>query len=235
MTMDSEFIITDNLCRYYGRGDNQIHAVDHVDLTVARGEFLAVVGSSGSGKSTLLNLLAGLDTPTAGAVRVAGFDLGKLSRRELSRYRACQVGMIFQTFNLLSHHTALKNVEIALYFQDVAPADRRRRAEEMLVQVGLGDRLNHRPTDMSGGEQQRVAIARALVKKPEVIFADEPTGNLDLENSRQIAALLSDLNRQGLTVIMVTHALDLAQSISHRVVKMYYGKLVEELPAEVVP
>lgn len=226
--MDSEFITAENLCRYYGRGPNEIHAVDCVDLTVAHGEFLAVVGSSGSGKSTLLNLLAGLDTPTSGTIRVAGLDLGNLSRRELSRYRACQVGMIFQTFNLLRHHTALKNVEIALYFQEVTPTERRRRAEEILVQVGLGDRLHHRPTDMSGGEQQRVAIARALVKKPEVIFADEPTGNLDLENSRQIAALLADLNQQGLTVIMVTHALDLAQSVSHRVVKMYYGKLLQD-------
>lgn len=233
--MNDSYIQTAELCRYYRRGPQEIRAVDQVSLAVTRGEFLAVVGASGSGKSTLLNLLAGLDTPTAGRIHIGGLELGSLSRRELARYRAQQVGMVFQTFNLLAHHSALKNVEIALYFQEVAARERRRRAAEILERVGLADRLTHKPSDMSGGEQQRVAIARALVKQPEVIFADEPTGNLDLDNSRQIAELLQELNRQGLTVIMVTHALEMANAIAHRVVRMYYGKLVGEAESGVIP
>ncbi len=232
--MNDSYIQTEALCRFYRRGPQEIRAVDQVSLAVTRGEFLAVVGASGSGKSTLLNLLAGLDTPTAGQIHIGGLELGSLGRRELARYRAQQVGMVFQTFNLLAHHSALRNVEIALYFQEVPARERRRRAAEILERVGLADRLTHKPSDMSGGEQQRVAIARALVKQPEVIFADEPTGNLDLDNSRQIAALLQELNRQGLTVIMVTHAREMANAIAHRVVKMYYGKLVGEAESGVL-
>ena len=186
----SSWIRTTDLCRYYKRVRHEVRAVDRVTLSIEKGEFVGVVGSSGSGKSTLLNLLAGLDTPTGGFIEVGGDRLDKLSSRELSVYRATKVGMIFQSFNLLSNHSALRNVEMALYFNGTPRRDRKKQATAMLERLGLGDRVTHRPVDLSGGEQQRVAIARALVKQPEIIFADEPTGNLDEENSRAIAKLL---------------------------------------------
>ncbi len=227
--MAEPWIVTKELCRYYQRGPQEIRAVDSVTLSIGRGEFVGIVGSSGSGKSTILNLLAGLDTPTAGTIKVGNTELHLLSRSELSVYRARRVGMIFQTFNLLSHHTALRNVEVALYFNDTPRAERHRRAADILGQLGMGDRLEHRPAALSGGEQQRVAIARALVKRPEVIFADEPTGNLDYENAGQIAELLTQLNNDGLTIVMVSHDLELARSICHRIVRMHYGRIVEDL------
>ena len=228
MAMSESWIVTSGLCRYYQRGPQEIRAVDNVDLNIARGEFVGIVGSSGSGKSTLLNLLAGLDTPSSGKIEIGSIALSSLSRSELAGYRARRVGMIFQTFNLLAHHTALRNVEVALYFNDTPHSERRPRAVEILNRLGMGDRLDHRPASLSGGEQQRVAIARALVKRPEVIFADEPTGNLDYENARQIAELLTDFNKEGLTVVMVSHDLELARSICTRIVKMHYGRVVED-------
>ncbi len=225
--MTDTFIQTSRLCRYYRRGPHEVKAVDLVDLTVSRGEFVAVVGASGSGKSTILSLLAGLDTPTSGKIEVDHIALDSLTRRELSAYRAHRVGMVFQSFNLISHHTALRNVELALFFNGVPRRERRRRAEAMLDRLGLSDRLDHRPADLSGGEQQRVAMARALVKNPEVLFADEPTGNLDRENMLQISSLLTELNASGLTVVMVTHDTTLAERSAHRIVHMDYGRIVE--------
>ena len=201
--------------------------MDDVSLEVKKGEFLGIVGASGSGKSTILNLMAGLDTPTSGHIEVDGAVLGALSRRELATYRARRVGMVFQAFNLIAHQTALRNVELALYFNDTPARERRHRATEILQQLGLGDRLDHRPADMSGGEQQRVAIARALVKKPEILFADEPTGNLDQANTLQIGDLLARLNDQGLTVVLATHDLNMARRYVHRTVRMDYGRLLE--------
>ncbi len=226
--MTEPWIVTNELCRYYQRGPQQIRAVDGVSLNIGRGEFVGIVGSSGSGKSTLLNMLAGLDTPTAGNITIGATVLSAASRKDLAAYRAHRVGMIFQTFNLLPHHTALRNVEVALYFNDTPRHERHRRAAEILSSLGMGDRLEHRPSALSGGEQQRVAIARALVKRPEVIFADEPTGNLDYENARQISALLTNLNDEGLTVVMVSHDLELARSICGRIIKMHYGRVVED-------
>ncbi|MEW6411200.1 MAG: ABC transporter ATP-binding protein [Candidatus Zixiibacteriota bacterium] len=223
--MQNNWLETVDLCRYYRRGTHEVRAVDRVNFHVKKGEFVAVVGSSGSGKSTLLSLLAGLDTPTSGCVEVDGTSLESLSRRELAAYRAHRVGMVFQSFNLIAHHTALRNVELALYFNDTPAKERRIRSTEILEKLGLGDRLDHRPADLSGGEQQRVALARALVKNPEILFADEPTGNLDLENTRQIANLISDLNKQGLTIVMATHDIDMAQKVVHRTVRMTYGKM----------
>lgn len=205
-----------------------VRALDGVTLTVNRGEFLSIVGSSGSGKTTLLNLMAGLDTPTSGSVMLDSSSLTSLSRRQLASYRARKTGMIFQSFNLISHYTALQNVETALYFNSTTPADRRRMASAMLDQLGLSDRKDHRPADLSGGEQQRVAVARAIVKRPEILFADEPTGNLDFENSTQIASLLTSLNREGLTIVMVTHNMEMAQSCSHRTIRMHYGRVVTD-------
>jgi putative ABC transport system ATP-binding protein len=225
--MNSElWLHTLDLCRYYKRGPQQVRALDGVTLDLNRGEFLGIVGSSGSGKSTLLNLLAGLDTPTSGSVTIDGVPLTSMTRRQLSAYRAHKVGMIFQSFNLISHYTALQNVETALLFNKTSAKERRRLASEALEHLGLADRLTHKPSDLSGGEQQRVAVARAIVKKPEILFADEPTGNLDYDNAQQIAALLTALNKEGLTIVMVTHNLEMAQECAHRTIKMQYGKII---------
>jgi ABC-type lipoprotein export system ATPase subunit len=226
--METSWITTSSLCRYYRRGRNEVRAVDRVNLHVRRGEFVAVVGASGSGKSTLLNLLAGLDTPTSGYIEVGSQRLDRLSRRDLAAYRAGSVGMIFQSFNLLPHQTALKNVEMALYFTDTPARRRRGLSRDMLERLGLADRVDHRPADLSGGEQQRVAIARALVKHPEILFADEPTGNLDQDNSVSMVALLTELNREGLTVLMVTHDVETAGRAAGRVVRMHYGEIEDD-------
>ncbi|HMD13788.1 MAG TPA: ABC transporter ATP-binding protein [Bacteroidota bacterium] len=222
----TSWLRTVDLCRFYKRGRHEIHALDSISLGVEKGEFLGVVGSSGSGKSTLLNLLAGLDTPTSGFVEFNGAVLSSLSRKKLASYRAHSVGMIFQSFNLVPHYTALQNVETALLFNGTQPKDRRKLAEEILEFLGLADRISHKPSDLSGGEQQRVAVARAIVKKPEILFADEPTGNLDFENSQNIAQLLMRLNSAGLTIIMVTHNLEMASECSDRTIRMQYGKVV---------
>ncbi len=219
-------IRAERLSRHYVRPRQTVRAVDNVDLALRRGEFLAVVGASGSGKSTLLCLLAGLDSPTSGHVVVSGRRLGDLSRRARSEYRARQVGVIFQQFHLLPHHSALRNVEMALHFNGTPHRERRGRARVALERLGLGDRLDHRPIDLSGGEQQRVAIARALVKNPLVLFADEPTGNLDRENSEAILGTLSALHRDGMTVMLVTHDLDAAARVADRIVRMDYGSIV---------
>lgn len=228
--MDPEFIKTVNLSRYYRRGPQEVHAVDDVSIDIHKGEFVGVVGASGSGKSTILNLLAGLDTPTSGRIEFDGVALSSLSRRELSEYRARRVGMVFQSFNLISHQSALQNVETALFFTDVPRRERKDRAAKILERLGLADRLDHRPADLSGGEQQRVAIARALVKEPDILFADEPTGNLDQDNTDQIAALLKNLNAKGLTIIMATHDLELAGKSTDRIVRMHYGRIVDGTP-----
>jgi putative ABC transport system ATP-binding protein len=222
------WITTTDLRRYYKRGPQEVRAVDGVSVEIERGELIALVGASGSGKSTLLNLLAGLDRPTAGHIEVAGRRLDRLSRSELARYRASRVGIVFQSFNLLSHHTALRNVEMALYFDGTPRRRRREKAREILGRLGLEGRLGHKPADLSGGEQQRVAVARALVKAPEVLFADEPTGNLDEENARAIMDLLVGLNGEGLTVIMVTHDVETAERTAKRVLRMHYGRIVDE-------
>jgi len=224
-------IRTTEVCRHYTRGPQVIKAVDTVSVAIAEREFVAVVGSSGSGKSTLLNLLAGLDSPTAGTIEFKGTTLNTLSRRSLSQYRAKSVGIMFQSFNLIYHRTALENVELALYFNGCPFRERRATASAMLERLGLADRMTHRPADLSGGEQQRVALARALVKKPEILLADEPTGNLDQDNAWQIMELLTDLNRQELTVIIVTHDLDIAGQYAHRLIRMHYGRVVESLTA----
>ncbi len=224
---DIPWIKSVELTRYYRRGPHEVKALDGVSLSMKRGEFLAIVGSSGSGKSTLLSILAGLHTPTSGKVEVEGRSIYDLSRRELAAYRAHKVGMIFQSFNLISHYTAVQNVETALLFNGTSPKERAKRSVEIIEQLGLADRMTHRPADLSGGEQQRIAVARAIVKQPEILFADEPTGNLDYENARQIVGLLTSLNKQGLTVLMVTHNLELAQQNAHRIIRMHYGKIVD--------
>lgn len=222
------WLATMDLHRHYQRGQSSVRALDGVSLDISKGEFVALVGASGSGKSTLLNLIAGLDTPTSGEITMEGVSLGSLGRQGLSRYRAKRIGMIFQSFNLIPHHSAQRNVEMAMYFNSTSTHERRARARSILEQIGLGDRLDHLPADLSGGEQQRVAIARALVKSPELLLADEPTGNLDRENAALIADLLARLNREGPTVIVATHDLAIAEAHAHRIVRMEYGRIVDE-------
>ena len=230
--MPPEFLTIENLCRYYVRGSHTVKAVDKVSFTINRGEFVAIVGSSGSGKSTILNLLAGLDTATSGEVAFEGKHFSKMSRKEIARYRAEQVGMVFQSFNLITHFDAAHNVAMALYFNHTPKKERLIKAKEMLTSLGMEERVTHKPADLSGGEQQRVAIARALVKQPSILFADEPTGNLDRENSVQISELLKKLNEDGLTIVMVTHDLPLARQYARRIIRMDYGLMIDDGPVK---
>ena len=195
-----------DVSRVYRRGADEVHALEHVSLRIERGRFAALMGPSGSGKSTLLNILAGLDRPTSGVVEVAGQRLGDLSEDQLAAFRARHVGFVFQFFNLIPVLTARGNVELPLLLTKLGKADRRTRAETALRVVGLAERADHKPGELSGGEQQRVAIARAFVTDPEIVVADEPTGDLDAKNAVEILALLRDLAREfGKTVVMVTH------------------------------
>ncbi len=223
----SPFIRTRNLTRTYLVGDVRVDALADVSLTVAEGRFVAVTGASGSGKSTLLNLLGGLDTPTAGTIEVAGALVSGLDREALARYRRLGAGMIFQSFNLIASRTALENVELPLVFAGLDKKARRRRAAELLDQVGLARRASHRPAEMSGGEQQRVAVARALANGPRLLLADEPTGNLDSRTAREIVGLLAGLNRdRNLTVVMVTHEEGLVREFAHEVLRLRDGRVV---------
>ena len=214
---------TESLTKHYPMGQTVVRALDGVSLSVARGEFLGLLGASGSGKSTLLNLIAGLDRPTSGSVKVFDRNLTILSRSELSLHRRKNVGMIFQSFNLIPTMTAGENVALAMMFAGVPRADREARARTLLEQVGLGGRQRHRPKELSGGEQQRVAIARALVNKPALILADEPTGNLDSERSAEVLALLRSFNRDhGQTIVLVTHDQEVGDACD-RIVRMRDG------------
>jgi len=215
--------------REYRLGETLIRAVNEVSLTVRRGEFLALLGSSGSGKSTLLSLLAGLDRPTSGAIHVQECNLSELDAEELARYRRETVGMVFQSFNLLPRMTLEENVELPLRLAEVDRHEREPRVSEALERVGLGPRRQHRPGELSGGEQQRGALARALVNRPTILFADEPTGNLDSINGEQILLLMREFqNSLGMTIIMVTHERLLAEKFANRIAVLSDGRLVSE-------
>lgn len=217
----------ERVSKTYAAGSVPVHALREVTLSLDEGDFVAVMGPSGSGKSTLLHLMGGLDAPTQGRVLWRGQDLAAMSAAERARWRSRHVGFVFQTFQLLAHLTARENVELPLLLQGVSPRERRRRAERLLAQVGLPDRALHgrKPTELSGGEQQRVALARALITEPELLLADEPTGNLDSETGRGILQLVQELNkREGLTVVLATHNPEAAQSASI-VVKLRDGRL----------
>src|SRR5437763_739733 len=219
----------DQVSRHYLMGESVIRAVNDVSLTVPSGGFLALLGSSGSGKSTLLNLIAGLDRPSSGSVVAHGQDLSKMSSLELARYRRQTVGMVFQSFNLLPRMTLEENVELPLRLAEVDRTDRQSRVGEALERVGLSARRRHRPSELSGGEQQRGALARALVNRPAILFADEPTGNLDSANGEQILLLLHEIQQSlGMTIIMVTHERPLAERFANRIALLSDGRLVSD-------
>ena len=213
--------------KIYAMGANSVTALDDVSLEIGEGEFVAIQGTSGSGKSTLLNMLGGLDHPTKGEVFFASRPLGPFSKKEMARYRRFSVGMIFQNFNLIPTMSARENVSLALAFGGLRGQQRRERSRELLARVGLGDRLEHKPSELSGGEQQRVAIARALANNPKVLLADEPTGNLDSIRAHELLGLLREMvDHDALTILMVTHDQELANSFAHRIVLMKDGRIV---------
>lgn len=203
--MMTPLILLEDICKVYGSGDLAVQALRGIDLRVGRGEYLAVMGPSGSGKSTLMHILGLLDTPSSGSYLLDGDEVSTLSRRRLAHLRNRQIGFIFQNFNLLPKASLLRNIELPLLYSGVTKPERQRRAREVLDRVGLGDRVKHRPNELSGGQRQRAAIARALVTDPAVIMADEPTGNLDQHTGTEILALFDTLQKEGQTLIVVTH------------------------------
>jgi putative ABC transport system ATP-binding protein len=222
----------DHISRYYTMGASSVRAVDDLSLVIAQNEFLALLGSSGSGKSTLLNLIGGLDRPTSGSIISNGQDIAALSSLDLARYRRHTVGMIFQSFNLLTRMTLEENVELPLRLAEVDRAERAGRVREALERVRLTHRLGHRPVELSGGEQQRVAIARALVNRPKILLADEPTGNLDSATGESILTLLQEQTKYGMTIVMVTHERALAEKFADRLAIMGDGKLLSTSAAK---
>ena len=220
-------IHVEQLCRHYRMGETLIRAVDGVTLKVRKGEFVALLGSSGSGKSSVLNLIAGLDRPTSGNVVVQQRNLAELSREDLARYRLHTVGMVFQSFNLIASMTLAENVELPMRFAEVDRGKRNGLVREALARVGLQARMNHRPSELSGGEQQRAALARALINRPQFLLADEPTGNLDSRTGTEIMNMVREFNQQlGMTVVMVTHERALAERYAQRLIFLADGKLV---------
>ena len=229
--MDSpRFLEIRKLGKTYTSGRIEVEALKNIDLDIEEGAFLGVAGPSGSGKSTLMNLVGGLDTPTSGTIRVGGSQISEMDKEALALYRRFQVGMIFQSFNIIPSYTAKENVAFPLLFSGVPKKRRLERAAELLDRVGLTHRSGHLPSELSGGEQQRVAIARALVNHPRILLADEPTGNLDSRTSEEIIQLLADLNgSQGLTVLMISHEVFLLDAFARRTIHLRDGEMVEEV------
>ena len=220
------FFHMEDIEKYYPMGDEQVHILKHVHLDIQEGEYLSVLGPSGSGKSTLMNIIGCLDIATSGRYVLQGREIRDMSEGELAHIRSREIGFIFQNSQLLPRLTAQKNVELPMIYAGVAPGERKRRAREMLERVGLSDRMHHMPNQLSGGQQQRVAIARALVGNPALLLADEPTGALDQKTGRQVMELLDELNREGHTMVMITHDMNIA-AYAGRVVHIIDGELTE--------
>jgi putative ABC transport system ATP-binding protein len=216
--MDPAVVALESVTKVYESDDVRVEALRGIDLTIARGEFVAIMGTSGSGKSTLMNVLGCLDRPSSGRYLLAGRDVARLDVRSLAQVRNRLLGFVFQSFNLLPRTTALENVELPLVYAGIARRERRDRAAAALQRMGLGDRMHHHPNQLSGGQQQRVAIARALVCGPKLLLADEPTGNLDSRMSLEIMDLFREVNRQGITVVVVTHEPEIAKHAGRVVV-----------------
>ena len=212
------------IIRDFQLGQETVHVLKGIDLDIERGEYVAIMGPSGSGKSTLMNILGCLDTPTSGSYVLNGKDVSQMSDDELADIRNKEIGFVFQTFNLLPRTTALDNVALPMVYAGASKKERIARAEEVLTDVGLADRMDHRPNQLSGGQRQRVAVGRALVNKPSIILADEPTGNLDSKTSLEILQLFDDIHKAGNTVIMVTHEEDVAER-AHRVIRLRDGMI----------
>ena len=223
----NEIIKISHLEKYYDTGAIQVHALKDINLTIEEGEYVAIMGQSGSGKSTLMNILGCLDKPSGGLYELDGIDISKPSQRQLSYIRNKKIGFVFQSFNLIPRTTAIKNVELPMIYAKVGSSERRKRAVELLEKVGLGARINHMPNEISGGQKQRIAIARALANKPSILLADEPTGNLDTASSVEIMELFTQLNKEGVTVIVVTHEDDIAE-FTKRVIRFRDGQIIDD-------
>ena len=226
--MSNKFLVElSNIGKHYSNGDTEIRALDGVDLSIEKGEFLSILGPSGSGKSTLMNMLGCLDKPTEGEYQLDGKNVAALSANDLAGIRNQKIGFVFQSFNLLEYASALDNVALPLVYSGIKAKERRKRAAALLEQVGLGDRLDHKPNQLSGGQKQRVAIARALVNDPQIILADEPTGALDSKSGAEIEALFNQLHAEGRTLIIVTHDNSLAER-TKRIVTIKDGKVLSD-------
>ncbi|MGI6012005.1 MAG: ABC transporter ATP-binding protein [Ruminococcus sp.] len=217
-----------DMCKVYNPGENEVHALDHINLTVEKGEFVAIIGQSGSGKSTLMNMLGCLDVPTSGEYHLNGTDVAMMSDNELSVIRNKEIGFIFQGFNLIPNLTALENVELPLIYRGIDRKTRKTLAVQSLKMVGLEKRMSHKPSEMSGGQQQRVAIARAIAARPPVILADEPTGNLDSASSKEILQILKEMHKDGKTIILITHDDSIAAQ-ARRVVRILDGRIESDV------
>jgi putative ABC transport system ATP-binding protein len=228
--MNPSLISIRGISKVYRVGNQDVHALRHIDLDIAKNEFVALMGPSGSGKSTLMNILGCLDSPSSGTYHLNGHDVSRMDDNQLADVRNREIGFVFQTFNLLPRYTALENVALPLIYKGMPRDERNRRATEVLEQVGLGDRMHHRSNELSGGQRQRVAIARALVNHPSIILADEPTGNLDTKTSYEIMALIDDIHRAGNTIILVTHEEDIALH-AKRIVRLRDGLIESDREA----
>ncbi len=217
----------ENMKKIYNPGENEVRALDGIDLDIEKGDLVAIVGHSGSGKSTLMNMLGCLDTPTSGKYVLDGQDVASMTDNQLADVRNKEIGFIFQGFNLISNLDAVGNVELPLVYRGVSKNERKQLAMEALKSVGLEDRMKHKPNEMSGGQQQRVAVARAVAAKPPIILADEPTGNLDTKSTQEIMEILKELHRSGRTVIIITHDEEI-DSLAHRVIRILDGRIEED-------
>ncbi|MHC4756159.1 MAG: ABC transporter ATP-binding protein [Planctomycetota bacterium] len=225
---NNEILVMQQLCKSYMLGSMELKVLRNIDLTIRRGEYIAIMGPSGSGKSTLLNLLGCLDTPTSGIYNLAGQDVSSLNDDDLSRIRGSRIGFIFQSYNLIAQLNIIENIEVPMYYQGVPENESAARAADLAEMVGLGDRINHRPFELSGGQQQRVAIARALSNDPVILLADEPTGNLDTKSGAEILGILDDLHEKGKTLIIVTHDDNIGRH-AHRTIHLLDGRIDREV------